>query len=86
MSARLIKVSLAVVLFHIVLLSVCWIGFPVPKPKAQVDFIYVGGSVDEDGGAVSAQMPNSKKFDFDRFDATAFGPWMKLRTIDKPRK
>ncbi len=84
MSARLIKVSLVVVFLHIIILSVFWIGFPVPMPRAQVDFIYVGGSVD-DGGGMSIKMQGDKSVDFDRFDAPAFTPWMDLRSVDKPR-
>lgn len=88
MSARLIKILVAVCLLHVIILSVLWVGFPVPLPKPQVDFVYVGGSVEEGSNRSAAQSPASvaQGFDFDHFDAPTFAPWMNLRMVDKPRR
>lgn len=88
MSARLIKIGLIIGFVHVVVLSLVWIGFPVPLSKPGADFVYVGALVSQGNGKVTASTKGMgmKQVEFDQFDAPTYGPWLKLRAVSKPKR
>ncbi len=88
MSARSFKIFLAVFLAHVVILSVVWVGFPVPPARIAAEFIYEGAlpASQESGNAPHDVRPDLKGSDqvpFDRFEASYFNHWIELRAPSK---
>jgi hypothetical protein len=75
MSARSFKIFLAVLGAHIIILSVVWVGFPVPSARIASAFIYEGALPESQEGrhAVSGAVS------FDHFEASNFNRWIELR-------
>jgi len=88
MSARFFKIFLIVFLAHMVLLSVLWVGFPVPGARVAAAFIYEGArpAGEDSGNAMSDVGHSPKTLDpvyFDRFEASYFNHWIELRAPSK---
>jgi len=88
MSARYFKIFLAVLGAHIIILSVVWVGFPVPSARIASAFIYERALPDfqDNGSAVSDAGQNPKASNpvyFDSFEASYFNHWIELRNPSK---
>ena len=88
MSARFFKIFSGVFVAHLVLLSVVWVGFPVPGPRIAAAFIYDGAlpASQDSGNAAPDVGQKPRKTDqvpFDRFEASYFNHWIELRDPSK---
>lgn len=88
MSARFFKIFLIVFLAHMVILSVLWVGFPVPPARDVAAFIYEGAlpASQDSVNPVSDVGHNPKTSGpvyFDRFEAAYFNHWIELRDPSK---
>jgi len=88
MSARFFKIFSIVLLAHMVIFSVLWVGFPVPPARVAAAFIYEGAhsGSPESVNPVSDVGQNPKTSGplyFDRFEASYFNHWIELRDISK---
>jgi len=85
MSARSFKIYFGVFLAHIIILSVVWVGFPVPSARIASAFIYEGAlpASQEDAQALSDVGQRGRSgmpaVSFDRFEASDFNRWIELR-------
>jgi len=80
MSARFFKIFLAVLLVHFALLSLVWVGFPVPGARAAAAFVYEGAlPISQNSG----NTVKSNQVSFDRFEASYFNHWIELRNPSK---
>ena len=73
-------------LVHVLILSLVWVGFAVPLPRAEVQFFYGGPfqlaeAVVSSGLGQGASRPVTVKSP----EAGFFPPWMKMRDLNKPR-
>ena len=88
MSARFFKIFSGVVLAHLVVLSVVWVGFSAPFPRPPATFTYEGALPAEDTGSgaedVWQKAKTSGSFALDRFEASYFNHWIELRNPMKP--
>ena len=86
MSARFFKIFSGVLLAHLVILSVVWIGFSAPNPRLPAVFTYEGALPAGDGRPAEEVWPKGKtpdKLDFDHFEASYFPHWIELRGPSK---
>jgi hypothetical protein len=86
MSAPFFKIVAFVIIGHAIILSVLWVGFPVPLARPAAMFFYAGSAPAADtvvksqgveGGQAGVQVP---------FDPSAsyFKNWIELRNPSKP--
>jgi hypothetical protein len=88
MSARFFNIFLIVLFAHMVILSVLWVGFPVPPARGAAAFVYEGAwpAFQDNGSAVSDAGQNPKASNpvyFDSFEASYFNHWIELRNPSK---
>lgn len=82
------KSVIAAVFIHVFVLSMVWVGFPVPLPRNGVIFYYSGSFLPEE---ISVGRPAARKARGDivpvgAADAGSFVPWVRMRDLDKPMR
>ena len=87
MSARFFKIFSGVLLVHLVVLNIVWVGFSAPFPRPPAAFIYEGALPAEDTGSgqkdVWQKSEMSDQFALDHFEASYFNHWITLRDPSK---
>jgi len=83
MSARFFKILSGVLLVHLLVLSVVWVGFSAPLPRPPATFTYEGALPAGDMGNPSEDVwqkgGSTDQFDLDHFDASYSHHWIELR-------
>ena len=83
MSAPFFKIFSGVVLAHLVVLNIIWVGFSSPYPRPPVTFTYMGALPAEDAVSgpedVWQKAKTSDQVALDHFDASYFDHWIELR-------
>ena len=87
MSARFSKIFIGVLIAHVIVLSIVWVGFSAPIPRPPATFTYVGAIPAEDTSSRAdvawQQSKSSDRFAFDHFEASYFNHWITLRDPSK---
>ena len=87
MSVRFFKIFSAVLVAHLAVLSIVWVGFSAPLSRPPVIFTYEGALPAQDTGKPSEEVwPQGKasdQFVFDHFEASYFNHWIRLREPSK---
>ncbi len=87
MSARFFRVFLSVVLVHLVVLSIVWVGFSAPAPRPPATFIYEGALPAGDNGNPSGDEWQKDRtigqFAVDHPGAPNVNHWIKIRDLEK---
>lgn len=89
MSARFFKIFSYVLLAHLVVLSVVWVGFSVPFPRPPAIFTYEGALPAEDTGMgaqedIWPKAKTSAPLALDHLEASSINHWIMLREPSKP--
>lgn len=87
MRASIISNTIVAVLVHVLVLSVVWIGFPVPIPRSNVAFYYSGPVVSGLAASGAAGAPKSafQPVTVSTPEGAFFKPWTEMRDLDKPK-
>jgi hypothetical protein len=87
MSVLFFKIFSGVLLVHLVVLSVVWVGFSAPFPRPPATFTYEGALPAEDAGSGAGDVWQNQKtsgqFDLGHFKASYFNHWIELRGPSK---
>jgi hypothetical protein len=87
MSVRFFKIFSGVVLAHLVMLSLVWVGFSAPLPRPPATFIYEGALPAGDTGSPTEEVwqkgKASDQISIDHFEASYFNHWIDLRGPSK---
>jgi len=87
MSAQFFKILSGVVLAHLLIFSLFWVGFSAPSPRPPATFIYEGALPAEDAGSGSEDVWQKGRipdqFAVDHFQASYFNHWIMLRDPSK---
>jgi hypothetical protein len=88
MSARSFKIFTGVLLGHLVMLNIVWVGFSAPAPRPPATFTYQGAlAAQNTGSATGMEWQKGRSSDqiaFDHFEASYFNRWIELRDLSKP--
>ncbi len=73
---------------HVLLFSLIWVGFPVLIPRNGVVFYYAGssGMAEELSQEHMLNKPAGQQVTITTTDPSSFGPWIKSRSLDKPKR
>lgn len=89
MSARFFKIFVVVLLAHVLLWSLVWVGFSAPYPRLPASFTYEGYLPQEDTDSTPQESgPQDKaanQFVFDHLGVFYFNHWIALRDPSKPK-
>jgi hypothetical protein len=75
------------VLIHVALLSLVWVGFPVPLQRNHVEFFYSGSFMPAEEAPNHPQSPSvrQKPISIKSLEGGAFAPWINARDLNKPK-
>jgi hypothetical protein len=83
-----IKIFVGVLLAHLIVLNVVWVGFSAPLPRPPATFIYEGAlGVQETGSGQEEVWQKGNAFGqfvFDHPEASYFNHWIEIRDPSKP--
>jgi hypothetical protein len=79
MSAQFFKILSGVLVFHLALVNIIWVGFSAPLPRPPATFTYEGVLPAEDSGDVWPKAKIGGRVDVDHFKASYFNHWIQLR-------
>ena len=72
---------------HVLVLTFVWVGFSVSMPQGAVGFYYTGSLLPPRGVRTVAAVDKAvQSAAADPYPAAYFSPWIKMRSVDKPRK
>lgn len=80
-STNLAQIFSCVFIFHLIVLSLVWVGFSAPNPRLPATFIYAGAMPAEDTG--SGTEMSADQFTIDHVKSPDLNQWTKLRELSK---
>jgi len=87
MSARFYKIFAAVLVLHLGLISVVWVGFPAPLPRPPARFTYEGALPADEAAPADSEQQQALPQEFNQFTPGAedalSARWIKLRGLTK---
>ena len=81
------KSIIAALCVHTLAAGLTWVGFPVPVPKGEVEFLYSGAFMpaEESSGDTVMEKIHPGPIAVKSLDAGFFPPWLGMRNLDKPK-